>query len=97
MSLAAAQVRARETSLESNIPGAFKCDPTWHKRGHYSNQGFGAAIDIVSNKVLEQQRANQPGEYAAFCLSINPTAQQTVWDKPRNGGVQQLWKYGKDM
>ena len=87
MSLAAAQVRTRETSTESNIPGAFRCDvsfdATWHRRGHYSNQGFGAAIDVVSNKVLDymlyqrvcrkcltwpsERRSNFPEEYAAFC------------------------------
>ena len=86
MALAAAQVRSRENSLASNIPGALKCDvsfdATWHRRGHYSNQGFGAAIDIVSNKVLDymlyqrvcrkclswpiERRASQPEEYAAF-------------------------------
>ena len=59
MALAAEQVRSRENTLTSNIPGAFKCDvsfdATWHRRGHYSNQGFGAAIDIVSNKVLYYQ------------------------------------------
>ena len=44
--------------MSSNIPGAFKCDvsfdATWHRRGHYSNQCFGATIDVVSNKVLER-------------------------------------------
>ena len=88
MTLAAAQVRSRENSLPSNIPGAFKCDvsfdATWHRRGHYSNQGFGAAIDIVSNKVLDymlyqrvcrkclkwppERRASQPEDYSAFWL-----------------------------
>ena len=86
MSLAAAQVRSRESSVASNIPGAFKCDvsfdATWHRRGHYSNQGFGAAIDIVSKKVLDymlyqrvcrkclkwpaERRASAPEDYAAF-------------------------------
>ena len=86
MSLAAAKVRQRESAVESKIPGAFKCDvsfdATWHKRGHYSNQGFGAAIDIVTNKVLDymfyqrvckkclswpqERRSNNPEEYAAF-------------------------------
>ena len=57
MNLAAAEARSRENTEQSNIPGAFRCevsiDATWHRRGHYSNQGFGAAIDIVSNKVLD--------------------------------------------
>ena len=50
MALAASQVRTRETSVASNIPGSYKCDvsfdATWRRRGHYSNQGFGAAIDV---------------------------------------------------
>ena len=86
MSLAAANVRERPSAVESNIPGAFKCDvsfdATWHRRGHYSNQGFGAAIDVVTNQVLdymfyqricnkclswpEERRSNHPEEYAAF-------------------------------
>ena len=86
MSFAAREVRSRQNSVESNIPGAFKCDvsfdATWHRRGHYSNQGFGAAIDIVSNKVLDfmlsqricrkclswpsERRSSQPEEYAEF-------------------------------
>ena len=57
MALAADQVPTRETAIASNIPGAYKCnvsfDSTWYRRGHYSNQGFLAAIDIVSNKVLD--------------------------------------------
>ena len=93
MSLAASQVRARETTPESNIPGAFRCDvsfdATWHRRGHYSNQGFGAAIDVVSNKVLDymlfqrvcrkcltwplERRSNFPEEFAAFCAEHEAT------------------------
>ena len=57
MSAAAERVRKRDTTLLSNIPGAYRCDvsfdATWHRRGHYSNQGFGAVIDAVSNKVLD--------------------------------------------
>ena len=86
MTVAAAQVRSRENSVISNIPGAYRCDvsfdATWHRRGHYSNQGFGAAIDIASNKVLDymfykricrkclcwpdERRFSQPEDYAAF-------------------------------
>ena len=93
MSLAAAEVRDRPSAIESNIPGAFKCDvsfdATWHRRGHYSNQGFGAAIDVVTNKVLdymlyqrvcnkclswpEERRSNHPEEYSAFISEHKPT------------------------
>ena len=27
-------------------------DAVWHRRGHYSNQGFAAAIEILSATVL---------------------------------------------
>ena len=86
MAIAAEQVRSRENTLPSNIRGALKCDvsfdATWHRRGHYSNQGFGAAIDIVSKKVLDfmlyqrvcrkclnwptERRDSEPEDYAAF-------------------------------
>ena len=37
MACAAAKVRQRDSAVESNIPGAFKCDvsfdATWHRRG----------------------------------------------------------------
>ena len=98
MSLAAANVRERQSAVESNIPGAFKCDvsfdATWHRRGHYSNQGFGAAIDVVTNKVLdymfyqricnkclswsEEQRSNHPEEYAAFVSEHKPSCPANI-------------------
>ena len=93
MSYAASTVRQRESAVESNIPGAFKCDvsfdATWHRRGHYSNQGFGAAIDVVTNKVLDymlyqrvcnkcsswpqERQSNHPDEYAAFMFEHKST------------------------
>ena len=93
MTLPASRVRSRKNSLPYNIPGAFKCDvsfdATWHRRGHNSNQGFGVAIDVVSNKVLDhmlyqrvcskclkwqpERCASQSEEYTAFGLSIKPS------------------------
>ena len=93
MSLAAAEISSRENAVQSNIPGAFKCDvsfdATWHRRGHYSNQGFGAAIDVVSNKVLDyilyqrvcrkclkwpfERRAAHPEENSEFFTEHQPT------------------------
>ena len=85
MSLAAANVKGRPSAVESNFPGAFKCvvsfDATWHRRGHYSNQGFGAAIRVTNNvldymfyqrickKCLswpEERRSTHAEEYSAF-------------------------------
>ena len=57
MDLAAEEVRCRLDSEPSVIDGATRChvsyDASWHRRGHYSNQGFGAAIDSHSGKVLD--------------------------------------------
>ena len=57
-------------------------DASWHRRGHYSNQGFGAAIDSVSGKVLDydfcqrvcrkclawtdERKTANPEEYSSF-------------------------------
>ena len=92
MSLAAEVVRTRDNAIVSNIPGAFKCDvsfdATWHRRGHYSNQGFGAAVDAVSNKVLDyalyqricrkcskwtiERQSSEPEEYSSFLTEHSP-------------------------
>ena len=57
MDLAAKEVRCRVDSEPSVISGVTRChvsyDASWHRRGHYSNQGFGAAIDSSSGKVLD--------------------------------------------
>ena len=86
MSLASLAVRSRENSVPSKVPGAINCDvsfdASWHRRGHYSNQGFAAAIDAVTNKVLDyvlyqrvcrkcsrwspEMRSSQPDEYSTF-------------------------------
>ena len=86
MDLAAEEVRCRLDAIPSVIEPCLRCDvsfdASWHKRGHYSNQGFGAAIDAVSGKVLdygikqrvckkcanwsEEKQASFPEEYANF-------------------------------
>ena len=86
MSLAALDVRSRENAVPSKVPGAMNCDvsfdASWHRRGHYSNQGFAAAIDAVTNKVLDyvlyqrvcrkcsrwsaEMRSSQPDDYSTF-------------------------------
>ena len=86
MNLAVKEVRQRLDMVDSNIPGALRChvsfDASWHRRGHYSNQGFGAAIDSESGKVLDydfcqrvcrkclswtdERKAANPDEYSSF-------------------------------
>ena len=57
MDLAAGDVRYRVNSEPSVINGVTRChvnyDASWHRRGHYSNQGFGAVIDSHSGKFLD--------------------------------------------
>ena len=39
------------------VPGTRECifsfDASWHRRGHFSNQGFAGAIDSCTGKVLD--------------------------------------------
>ena len=57
MSLAANEIRS--FSPISNVPNCKICsvsfDGSWHTRGHYSNQGFCAAIKIDTGLVLDYQ------------------------------------------
>ena len=64
--------------------GAVSFDASWHRRGHYSNQGFAAAIDADSGKVLdyslydrvcfscskwpETRRSSCPEEFAEYWI-----------------------------
>ena len=55
MSMTTKEVRAKAES--SNIPGCKVCavsfDGSWHRRGHFSNQGFARAIEVKTGKVLD--------------------------------------------
>ena len=84
MSLTASRVYA--SAEMSTIPNVNKCtvsfDASWHQRGHYSNQGFAAAIEVHSGKVLdyvlydricskclkwsEERKEDNPDEYKAY-------------------------------
>ena len=75
------------------IPGTRECivsfDASWHRHGHFSNQGFAAAIDACTGKVLdyalydrvcslcakwdEDSKLNNPDEYAVFWEKHRPT------------------------
>ena len=48
MRIASRDVAQRVDSVHSNIPGAVRCnvsfDASWHRIGHYSNQGFGGLL-----------------------------------------------------
>ena len=72
-----------ETSLPAQIRNCIvSFDASWHRRGHFSNQGFAAAIDSQFGKVLdyqlydrvcypcshwnEERKANNPEAYTEF-------------------------------
>ena len=87
MMIASREVANQIDTVPSNIQGAARChvsfDASWHRRGHYSNQGFGAVIDSNSGKVLdydllqrvckkclawpEERKTSEPEEYSSFC------------------------------
>ena len=92
MSLAVDEVKSRQSTVLTNIPGAHRSnlsfDETWHRRGHYSNQGFGAAIDAESIKVLDyklyqricrkcakcplERQKSEPDDYYIFISEHKP-------------------------
>ena len=60
MSMTAKEVRAKAES--SNIPGCKVCavsfDGSWHRRGHFSIQGFAGAIEVKTGKFLDYVLTN---------------------------------------
>ena len=57
MKCAGAQAYSHASIIEESTSGLRECavsfDASWHRRGHYSNQGFTAAIDSDFGKVLD--------------------------------------------
>ena len=80
MSLAASNIHASPSSKPSNIPDCRTCavsfDATWHRRGHYSNQGFAAAIEIDSGKILDYIL------YERLCNKCHRWTDELKIDKP---------------
>ena len=86
MKIAGRQAYSQATPVADSPSGLRECavsfDASWHRRGHYSNQGFAAAIDADSGKVLdyslydrvcylcskwpESRRTSFPEEFAEF-------------------------------
>ena len=87
MSLSAKHVRA--SAETSNIPDCKVCalsfDATWHRRGHYSNQGFAAAIEVNSGKVLDyvlyERVCNKCLRWTEERKRDNPEELSEYWDK----------------
>ena len=59
MSITAKEVRAKAESF--NIPGCKVCavsfDGSWHRRGHFSNQGFAGAIEVKTSLTTSSTNA----------------------------------------
>ena len=57
MRIAGKQAYSQATPVNASESGLRDCavsfDASWHRRGHYSNQGFAAAIDTDFGKVLD--------------------------------------------
>ena len=57
LSMSTTASRVFASAEMSTITNVNKCtvsfDASWHQRGHYSNQGFAAAIEVDSGKVLD--------------------------------------------
>ena len=86
MKQAAIDVHSSEGAIESTITGVINCtvsfDSSWHRRGHYSNQGLAGVIEAYNGKVLDyvlydrvcyqcskwnqERKENEPDEYTSF-------------------------------
>ena len=57
MKIAGQQAYSQANPVSESVSGLRECavsfDASWHRRGHYSNQGFSAAIDTDFGKVLD--------------------------------------------
>ena len=57
MKLAGEHASSNSSEVAGSSSGLRECavsfDASWHRRGHYSNQGFGAAIETDSGKILD--------------------------------------------
>ena len=86
MNISGKKVFANSQTSAMVVPGIRECivsfDASWHRRGHFSNQGFAAAIDAETGKVLdyslfdrvcyscskwdEERKMQNPDEFAEF-------------------------------
>ena len=92
MELSANQVHSSSRATDLLPENLRSCtvsfDASWHRRGHFSNQGFAAAIDSEHGKVLdyqlydrvcypcskwpEERKENNPEDYEEYWSTHNP-------------------------
>ena len=93
MKIAGQQAYSQANPVSESVSGLRECavsfDASWHRRGHYSNQGFSAAIDTDFGKVLDYSL------YDRVCY------QCSKWpDSRRNSSpeeLQEYWARHKDL
>ena len=74
------------------VPGIRECtvsfDASWHRRGHFSNQGFAAAIDSETGKVLDYSlydRICYPcSKWEEERKTLNPDEFADFWEQHKN-------------
>ena len=87
--LAYSHAAAVENSPSRLRECAVSFDASWHRRGHYSNQGFGAAIDTDFGKVLD---------YSLFdrvCYSCSKWPESRCCDTPEE--FEEYWSAHKEI
>ena len=102
MEISASQVHSSTPTtalLSDNLrSGTVSFNTSWHRRGHFSNQGFAAAIDSEYGKVLdyqlydrvcylcskwpEERNENNPEEYEEYWSLINFSVPRTFLVPP---------------
>ena len=89
-SMSSAASHVYSTSEPSKIDNNKKCgavsfDASWHRRGHYSNQGFAAAIEILSGKVLDyvlyERMCNKCIQWTEDLKNHKPEDYSEYWKK----------------
>ena len=94
-------------------PGTRECivsfDASWHRRGHFSNQGFAGAIDSSTGKVLdyalydrvcslcskwdEDRKLQNPDDFAAFWKNTAPLPLLITRRVPKQWKHPQHWRF----
>ena len=93
MKLAGEYAYSHSSEVAGSSSGLRECavsfDASWHRRGHYSNQGFAAAIETDSGKVLDYSL------YDRVCYSCSKWPETRRTSSPEE--YEQYWLTHKDL
>ena len=91
MKIAGKQAYEQASPVNDSVSGlrdwAVSFDASWHRRGHYSNQGFAAAINSESGKVLDYvlyDRVYYPCSKWPETRRSNPEEFQDYWARHKD-------------